>query len=109
MVHVIGNADEFWRVRLTRVDTTDALEFEWHEDILYREPSISNSVDVEFFHVEAVRVDDPDTVMRIATFADGASARAFLSEIAEALGQSTKSAFESAYFDGAEAGDTGIE
>ncbi len=34
MVRVIGNADEFWRLRITRVDTTQGLDFEWHDDIL---------------------------------------------------------------------------
>ena len=37
VVRMIGNADEFWRVRVTRVDTTDGFEFEWHDDILYRD------------------------------------------------------------------------
>ena len=42
-MQTIGAADEFWRLRLTRVDTTDELDFEWHDDILYREPAIEDS------------------------------------------------------------------
>jgi len=109
MVHVIGNADEFWRVRQTRVDTTDGFEFEWHDDILYRAPRVDPGEEVEFFHVEAVRTDDPDTLVRVATFGDPGEARAFLDELKEALSEMSKSQFEQAYLEGAEAGDTGIE
>jgi len=109
VVRIIGNADEFWRLRLTRVDTTDGLDFEWHDDILYRQPDVDHGDEVEFFHVEAVRLDDPDVVVRVATFDDANGARAFLEELKDALIGMTKSQFESAYLDGAEAGDTGIE
>lgn len=109
MVHVIGNADEFWRLRLTRVDTTEGLDFEWHDDILYRKPDVDHGDEVEFFHVEAVRIDDPDTVARIATFGDASEAREFLGELKDAITDMTKSQFETAYIDGAETGDTGLE
>jgi len=109
MVRMIGNADEFWRVRLTRVDTTDGFEFEWHDDIAYRAPVVDPGEEVEFFHVEAVRTDDPDTVVRVATFEDPNEARGLLDELKEALSEMTKSRFEQAYLEGAEAGDTGIE
>ena len=56
MVHMIGNADEFWRIRMTRVDTTDHFDFEWHDDILYRAPDVDPGDEVEYFHVEAVRL-----------------------------------------------------
>lgn len=109
MVHIIGNANEFWRLRLTRVDTADGLDFEWHDDILYRAPIVQQGDDVEFFHVEAVRIDDPDAIVRVATFSDADQAHDFLDELKEALRDMSKSQFESAYLDGAEAGDTGIE
>jgi hypothetical protein len=109
MIQIIGNADEFWRLRLTRVDTTEGLDFEWHDDILYRSPAVDMGDEVEFFHVEAVRIEDPDEVVRVATFADPDEARAFLGELNEALGQMTKSQFESAYLEGAQPGDTGLE
>lgn len=109
MVRMIGNADEFWRVRVTRVDTTDGFEFEWHDDILYRTPHVDPGQEVEYFHVEAVRVDDPDAVVRVATFDDADEARALLEELKLALSEMTKSRFEQAYLEGAEAGDTGLE
>ncbi len=109
MVHMIGNADEFWRVRITRVDTTDGFEFEWHDDILYRTPQVDPGDEVEYFHVEAIRVDDPDSVVRVATFDNPDDARTLFAELGEALSEMTKSRFEHAYLDGAEVGDTGLE
>jgi len=85
MVQVIGSADEFWRLRLTRLDTTNNFEFEWHDDILYREPMVDHGDEVESWHVEAVRLDDPDAVARLATFADQHDAREFLASAAEDL------------------------
>lgn len=109
MVRVIGNADEFWRLRVTRVDTTQGLDFEWHDDILYREPYVDLGREVEYWHVEAVRVDDADTVVRLATFTTDGEAREFLDQAHEDLRDLTKSRFEMAYFVDAEPGDTGIE
>ena len=109
MVHMIGNADEFWRVRLTRVDTTDHFDFEWHDDILYRAPTLDQGDEIEYFHVEAVRVDDPDEVVRVATFDDPDQAKDLVVELKEALRAMTKSQFEAAYVEGAEPGDTGVE
>ena len=109
MVHVIGNADEFWRLRITRVDTTQGLDFEWHDDILYREPEVDLGDEVEYWHVEAVRVEDADNVVRLATFATDGEARQFLERAKDDLRDLTKSRFELAYFEDAEPGDTGIE
>lgn len=109
MVHVIGSADEFWRLRLTRLDTTDNFEFEWHDDILYREPAVDHGDEVESWHVEAVRLDNSDVVARLATFDDQNDARAYLTVVAEDLADMTKSEFESAYVESAEMGDLGLE
>ena len=109
MVRIIGNADEFWRLRITRVDTTSGLDFEWHDDILYRQPKVDFGDEVELYHVEAVRLDDADLVRRIATLNTSAEARDLMSEAAEHLAEMTKSEFEGRYLDGAETGDTGLE
>jgi hypothetical protein len=109
MVRIIGNADEFWRLRITRVDTTTGLDFEWHDDILYRQPKVDFGNEVELYHVEAVRLDDADSVSRVGTFGTSAEARELLSQVSEDLGGMTKSEFEARYLDGAESGDTGIE
>ena len=109
MVHIIGNADEFWRLRVTRVDTTSGLDFEWHDDILYRQPKVNFGDEVELYHVEAVRLDDAESVCRIGTYGTSAEARELLSQASDDLGEMTKSEFEGRYLDGAESGDTGIE
>lgn len=109
MVRIIGNAEEFWRLRITRLGTTAGLEFEWHDDILYRQPAVDYGTEVELYHVEAVRVDDSETVMRLGTFAEPGAARELLAKAAEDLAEMTKSEFEVRYLDDTEAGDTGVE
>ena len=34
----IGAAGDYYRLRLTHLDTVDGPDFEWREDILYRRP-----------------------------------------------------------------------
>jgi hypothetical protein len=94
---IIGAADEFWRLRLTRVDTTEDLDFEWHDDILYREPAVAPAEEVALWHVEAVRLDDPDSVVRLATLSDREDAEAFYDRATEDLTELTRSQFEDAY------------
>jgi hypothetical protein len=109
VIRVIGDADEFWRIRVTRVDTTENLEFEWHDDILYRQPTPDMGDEVEVWHVEAVRTDDPEIVVRLASCRSQGEARDVAARIAEDLAEMTKSEFEAAYVDAAEIGDTGVE
>ena len=98
MARVIGNAEEFWRLRITRVDTTQGLDFEWHDDILYREPDVDHGREIEYWHVEAVRLDDADSVVRLATYTNADEAREFIEVAQEDLTDLTKSRFEMAYF-----------
>lgn len=94
---VIGNADEFWRLRLTRVDTSEDLDFEWHADILYRQPRMTASGDVEVWIVEAISAESYDTVVALAQFPERDEAEAFLERARLDLEQMTKSQFETAY------------
>lgn len=94
---MIGAADEFWRLRTTKVDTTDELDFEWHDDILYREPMTEQADEVELWHIEAVSTGDDETVVRIRTFSDRTSAQDFLEAANEDLHEMTKTQFEGAY------------
>lgn len=99
-MHIIGPANDFWRLRLTRIDTTEDLDFEWHEDILYREPVIRDTERVEVWNVEAIRTDDFDVVVALGTFPDRLSADAFYARAQEDLVEMTKSEFEAAYLKG---------
>jgi len=94
---IIGSADEFWRLRMTRVDTTDEMDFEWREDVLYREPPNPALQDRELWHVEAVRLDDYDATERLATFDERDDAEAFMAQAKEDLRDMTKSQFEESY------------
>jgi hypothetical protein len=96
-VRIIGAANEFWRLRITRVDTTDGLDFEWHEDILYRTPSINSTDEVELWYVEAIRLDDYEAVVALATFTQRYEADDFLRQAQEDLLSMTKAQFEEAY------------
>jgi hypothetical protein len=109
VIRIIGDARDFWRLRITRVDTTENFEFEWHDDILYRQPTPDLGDEVELWHVEAVRTEEPDIVVRLASCTSQADARAVADQIAEDLAEMTKSEFEASYIDGAELGDTGVE
>jgi len=96
-VGIIGSADEFWRLRVTRVDTTDDLDFEWHDDILYREPTVQTADDIELWHVEAVSLSDPEHVVRVATFTERADAELFFDRSSGDLVEMTRSQFEDSY------------
>lgn len=96
-MRIIGSADEFWRLRLTRVDTTEELDFEWRDDVLYREPRVAPVEELELWHAEAIRLDDNDVVIRLATFHERRHAETFLDQARDDLTEMTKSQFEAAY------------
>lgn len=96
-MRVIGAADEFWRLRLSRVDATGAPDFEWREDVLYRAPEIEEPQEAEFWNVEAIRIEDYETVVSIATYEDRGEAEAFMARVSEDLAEMTKHQFEEAY------------
>lgn len=98
MVAIIGPANEFYRLRVTRVDTTAEPEFEWHDDILYRTPDVKLPEDRETWVVEAVSLDDEDDVMVLASFAAQAEAYEFMEAASVQLDELTKSGFEERYF-----------
>jgi len=96
----IGSASDFYRLRVMTLDTTDAVDFEWRDDILYRRPPATSIEDGEAYTVEAVLLDDEDTTFRLATFGDPGEAHAWLEEREDELRDMTKSEFEAAYFPG---------
>ncbi len=94
---VIGAANEFWRLRITRVETPEGLDFEWHDDILYRTPEVTPAEEVEQYLVEAVSLDSADVVETIACFHDRGQADEFLAATLDDLRDMTRSQFEDAY------------
>lgn len=91
---IIGAASEFYRVRVMSVDATDEPDFEWHDDILYRAPSVDQPEERVLWAVEAVALDDAETVTRIACFESYGHAMEFLGSVREDLAELTKSGFE---------------
>ncbi|NTW27829.1 MAG: hypothetical protein HGA39_00465 [Coriobacteriia bacterium] len=109
MVHLIGDADDFWRLRVVHVGASVAQEFEWRDDVLYRRPPVYLGEDTESWHVEAVLVDDADQAVRLGAFSTADEATAYLESALNDLQTMSKSQFESVYFARAEFGDTGFE
>jgi len=99
----IGAADQFWRLRLSRVAEDDAVDFEWRDDVLYREPPQQRIAEREVAHVEAVSLDEADTVVRLGAFTSADEAHAFLESAEEDLRDLTRSQFEERYFPGGDA------
>lgn len=98
MARTIGNANEFWRLRMTKVDASDALDFEWHDDILWREPRVELPDEYDIHLVEAVSVTEPELIVRIAAFGSSDEASDFVAEAEDDLADMTASQFETAYF-----------
>lgn len=102
MSRVIGNAGDFYRLRVTRIDETDEPDLEWRDDILYREPPKQRVRESESWALEAVSLDDDDDVTRIALYESSEAAYEALDAIAEDLAELTKSSFEERYLTTAE-------
>ncbi|MBF4510802.1 MAG: hypothetical protein ISP10_10050 [Aeromicrobium sp.] len=98
MAKTIGSAADFYRLRMMRLDASDAVDFEWRDDILYRRPPADDIAEDEAYRAEAVLLDDEDVVITIATFDDPGAARGFLADAERDLLEMTKSEFEECYF-----------
>ncbi|MCE5202979.1 MAG: hypothetical protein LLG24_01985 [Actinomycetia bacterium] len=98
MARVIGNADDFYRLRIVRVDAGDSPDFEWRDDILWRQPTIELPAEEDVFRVEAVELDDEDAVHVIAELGTADEAREWLAAVQADLSEMTKSEFEETYF-----------
>jgi hypothetical protein len=105
----IGNADDFYRLRVIRVDEGEVPDLEWRDDILYRRPLDTDSEEYDVFQVEAVDVDDEERASVLARFGTAEEARAWSLTAQEDLATMTKSEFERTYFadEGADADTPG--
>lgn len=101
---MIGDAAEFYRVRVVRLDEQDEPDLEWRDDILYRTPPHQELHEVETHRVEAVRLDDDTAITDLGRFPDAESARAFVERLEMDLSEMTKSGFEARHFPAPEDG-----
>lgn len=97
---IIGNAADFYRIRVVALDTSDDLDLEWRDDVLYRRAPSEQPGEERVFVVEAVTLDDDDRVVTIQTFDDAAEAATWAEERQDELSDLTKSGFEERYFRG---------
>ncbi len=103
MAKTIGRAADFYRLRVMSVDTTDAVDIEWRDDILYRRPPVDAIDDERAFTVEAVVLDEEDVAVALATFADSVEAHDWMEAREVDLTEMTKSEFDAAFLaEGAE-------
>lgn len=93
---VFGSADDFYRIRIIRVDMPDELELEWHDDILWREVPADLQGSLPRFKVEAV-LKDTNAASVIAELEDPAAAREAAMAADEDLTQLTKRQFDARY------------
>ncbi|MDZ4654514.1 MAG: hypothetical protein U1F44_01345 [Coriobacteriia bacterium] len=98
MARIIGNADDFYRLRVIRVDESDELDLDWRDDILYRRSPQQCVGECELYRVEAVLVDAEEDVTPLGTFGSRDEAYAFVQSAEDGLLVMTKSAFEDTYF-----------
>jgi hypothetical protein len=97
MARIIGAAEDFYRLRVIRLDETDEPDLEWREDILYRTPPVRELEVTEDWVLESVTLDEDETVTRLGRYESVAEAHAALDEAREALQDLTKSQFEEQY------------
>ncbi len=99
MARVIGAADDFYRLRVARLDDSAEPDLEWREDILWRDPPKDSPDERESWTLEAVRVDDEEA-LPIAAYESSDEAHAALEAIQEEMESLTKSQFEGRYLEG---------
>lgn len=98
MARVIGNADEFYRLRVVRVDAGDSPDLEWRDDILWRRPPSELVAEDDVYRVEAVLVDDEESAKVIAEFDASEDAQDWMAIAEGDLYDMTKAEFEDTYF-----------
>jgi hypothetical protein len=94
----IGQAADFYRIRLRRLDAGGAPDLEWRDDILYREPPQGGSGEQLVFVVEAVELDEPERAYPLGSFADYEAATHLRESAQEELDELTRSQFEASWF-----------
>lgn len=94
----IGTAADFYRLRTVRLTVAEAPDLEWRDDVLYRRPPADEPGETDRWVVQAVLLDDEDTVVPLAEFDDPASAHVWVDEARRDLEDMTRSQFEETYF-----------
>lgn len=98
MSQTIGSAADFYRIRVRFIDTTDPVDFEWRDDVLYRSPEPLTIQEEGEYLVEALFLDDDSVANVLARFADGGSAHTYAADRQYDLETMTRAQFEEQFF-----------
>lgn len=93
-----GAASDYYRLRLLRVDDSDAPIMEWRDDILWRRPPAQRIGENELWRVEAVAIDDDDDVTALGVFTTAEDGHEALAGAEADLAELSVSEFEERYF-----------
>lgn len=97
MRQIIGNAEEFYRLRVVTFDASDAPDLDWRADILWRRPVTAGVSESVLQRLEAVEIADGEIAWTLGEFATTSDAHAAMQEVDLDLRGMTKSQFEDAY------------
>lgn len=93
---VFGSADDFYRVRVIRIDEPDEVEWEWRDDVLWRHPAPQLQGATPRFRVDVV-LKDANEARSIAKVQSAAAAREIAQKADEDLAMLTKRQFDARY------------
>lgn len=93
-----GKANDFYRIRVIKVNEDSEPDLQWSEDILIRKPKNHEGKTKVWYLVQAVGVDS-EQVFTIRRFKSGNSATRFREKAGELIKESTKHEFEQSFPD----------
>lgn len=96
---IIGDASEFYRLRIVRVDDAGTPELQWRDDILYRQPPVQAVEEFAVYRVEVMDSATEEVVNSLGEYETADEAETILDEIQESLDSLTKKAFDARYVD----------
>lgn len=94
----LGDASDFYRLRVTRFDDAGEPDLEWRDDVLWRRPRTPQPEEYVVYRVEAVDVDDDTNVVPLGSFASAAEAHDALDAAQQDLEELSRAQFEERYF-----------
>jgi hypothetical protein len=93
---VFGDASDFYRVRIMKLEETEMPDFDWHENILIKKPEIEIPDSKVKFCVQIVSLDERK-VFSISSFKSETKAKLAKRKIEEDIEELTKNQFEKKY------------
>lgn len=100
-MRMIGQASDFWRLRVSRIESVSPPELEWRDDLMYREPPLTAPRDEDAWVLEAVSLLGQSRVVRLGVYLTHDACERQRDAVADDLALMTKSQFEEAYIEDA--------